>query len=295
MQMKVPIIPAVLITLLTYLTTGCDSSPKPVLPENPVKAANRVMQAMSEYKPLTLWQAIPKDYQKDVTTSVSDYVQIIDKDNYSELSDLIRRLAVTINQKKQIIENSILKLTPVRYRKQALSFTKHAMKLLTTFEGSQLQNYSKMQKPNITKLVDRHGQQLILTLLAANPRDKAGYDRLYKGRFKLAGKKQSKPADKNASRVHLLLNGYHITLIKHQNHWVPVDIYTTWQMKMNRHRKTISMRNSKRTAINKKLRKLLPLLKTLVSQFESVKNEAQLLGFIFQAKVAAAEINKIMR
>ena len=169
------------ITLLLGLISGCGGSGTSSAPaKDPAQAVKNVLEGLIQYRPQTVWRALPASYQKDVQRIIQLGADATDKEAYDRTSVVVQKAVKILGDKKPLFLATIKKM-PMPIPPEEIEKSYDAtLVVLKTLVNSDLAKYDNYKSLDVDKFLTNLGSDGLKNLVSLVPKAKAPFDELSK-------------------------------------------------------------------------------------------------------------------
>jgi hypothetical protein len=155
------------LVLLTPVAPGRAQTPaKPALPPDKLILALHV--DMADGKLVSLWNALPGSYQKDLQSLVSDTAGKVDPEVFAKGVAVFRKAVQLLKDKKEfVLKNDALAQLPLTDPKKLPQFYDAVLAVLATLADSELTRLDDLKKADVGKVLSGTGVKVFKQIAAA--------------------------------------------------------------------------------------------------------------------------------
>lgn len=271
---------ALFLLLSTSFTASANES------SDPVNTVNSVIKDLSQYKLVSIWNAMPASYQTDVNNLVGKFIKTLDKDTYHSYVNLFKRLTVVLKGKR-VIFNAPVKPGTEAHHKRFISNLDKLIVIMDAIVSSQISDYDQMLKPDIGRFVSGAGTNIFKTAISAN----AAMQRAWVRNVANVSVKQ---VSRTANEVLLdevkngKVKGKPEAYVIVEGKWIPKTVQANWKAEFVKLNLKVDGMQAKSKQQNESLQKILPLLDQFITNLEKMDDKNKLaqvpaqIGFLMQ-------------
>lgn len=273
-----------LLVVVALLLTGCGGGAADV-PKTADQAVLRVVNALTENKPIAVWDALPASYQKDVTGLVHSAIAKVDADLYNQSVALGQRVAKLLGDKKQFILGHPMIAQQIPNKAEVEKQWDGIVSLLSTVLNSELATHDKAKKVDIGSFLDKTGSKVMgdMTNLAKlvpggeGPGAENEYTQMIKKAKAIKATMVKEEGDK--ATVKMETPGEepaNVEFVRVEGKWIPADMAKEWSGMIAEAQKEIAamkdddMKKAKEMAIP-----MLGMVGGLLSTLENAKTQEE--------------------
>lgn len=147
-------------TVFSLMACG---SKAPEAAKTPEEAAKRVVDGLKANKPVAAWDAMPKQYQDDVKSVITEFANNMDAELYDKAMSVASKAAKLAKDKKDIIS----KMVPAPVLEQAGGYDQ-ALGLLSDILDSDIKTISSLKGIDPRKFLEGPGSKVMAAAVKQN-------------------------------------------------------------------------------------------------------------------------------
>lgn len=242
---------------------------------NSAETVKHVINGLAEYKPVTVWQSIPKKYQNDINKYTRSFISIIEKDNYNKLMGLGKRIASALKNKRILIEKTFAKTTNDQFSMKRKHQYKIIVDILDAYVNSDLGDYDKAIKIDLGSVLATSGSTLMKTSIESDEQIIKEFNTFTNTKVELIKSENGREEIEYINSS--LQKKEKLTFVKIDGHWIPESMAISWDKGIVKLKNQLSDMKEKAKAANKTIAKILPLLENFVTEIENANSEKEII------------------
>jgi hypothetical protein len=264
-----------LIFVMFLFCASCQCS-RISIPDSPEGTVETIVENLNSGKTEVIWEAMPRSYQEDVNSLVSDFAGKMDEELWSKGFGVVRKLIEVTRKQKDFIFN-----TPMMNEFQEVGEQKDLLfeKWDDITEG--LDILEKSEFSDLDKLKKFDGQKFFSGTLKKMSKIGDGFEDIpgFSEKVSLSDLKVEKTEQKGDEATLKITIAEEITeqkMVKVEGRWVPKDLADKWKETMDSARESLSEMSQEDMWKDKtKYLSLIAAVDTVLDQLIKAKTQAE--------------------